>query len=134
MVLRHLLPQLRELITAAPGTQDDRVRRLFPTAYAQDPEHDAEYQRLMRDELVASRLDAIERVEGSLDATELTEAELLGWIQSVNAVRLVLGTMLDVSEDSELTPVAEDHPDLPNIALYGYLSGLLDEMVTVLDD
>jgi Domain of unknown function (DUF2017) len=133
-LLRQLLPQLRELITAAPGPHDDRVRRLFPTAYAQDPEHDAEYHRLMRDELVASRVAAIDQVEASLEATELTEAELLGWIRSVNAVRLVLGTMLDVSEDAEPEPVAADDPDLPNLALYGYLSGLLDEMVTVLDD
>ena len=88
----------------------------------------------MRDELIASRLAAIDQVEASLEATELTEAELLGWIQSVNAVRLVLGTMLDVSEDAEPEPVADDDPDLPNLALYGYLSGLLDEMVTVLDD
>lgn len=133
-LLGQLLPQLRELITAAPGPHDDRVRRLFPTAYAQDPEHDAEYHRLMRDELIASRLAAIDQVETSLAATELTEAELLGWIQSVNAVRLVLGTMLDVSEDAEQEPVADDDPDLPNLALYGYLSALLDEMVTVLDD
>jgi Domain of unknown function (DUF2017) len=133
-LLRHLLPQLRELVSASPGAHDDRVRRLFPTAYAQDPDHDAEYQRLMRDDLVESRLSAIARVEESLDATELTEAELLGWIQSVNAIRLVLGTLLDVSEDEQFEALADDDPDLHNHALYGYLSGLLDEMVHVLDE
>jgi hypothetical protein len=95
-VLRQLLPQLRELVLSPPEATDDRIRRLFPTAYADDPEKDAEYQRLMRDELVQSRVAAIDRVEASLDSTELSEDELIGWIQSVNAVRLVLGTMLDV--------------------------------------
>lgn len=131
-VLRGLLPQLRDLLTAPPEGLDDRTRRLFPTAYADDPELDAEYQRFMRDELITSRLAAIEQVEASLDARELTEAELLGWMQSVNAVRLVLGTMLDVSEDDQLDHLSEDDPDVHHYALYGYLSGLLDEMVSVL--
>jgi len=137
-VLRQLLPQLRELVLTPPEAADERVRRLFPTAYPEDPEKDAEYQRLMRDELVQSRVAAIDRVEASLDSTELTEAELIGWIQSVNAVRLVLGTMLDVSEDEQIEDVASrltaDDPALHDYALYGYLSALLDEMVTVLGD
>jgi hypothetical protein len=49
-------------------------------------------------------------------------------------VRLVLGTRLDVSEDAEPEPVAADDPALPDLALYSYLSGLLDEMVMALDD
>ena len=88
----------------------------------------------MREELIASRVAAIEQVEATLDAKELDEAQLLGWMQSVNAVRLVLGTMLDVSEDDTIDHLAEDDPDVHNYALYGYLSGLLDEMVTVLSD
>jgi len=39
-VLRHVLPQLRDLLTL--GSSDDRTRRLFPTAYANDPEAEAE--------------------------------------------------------------------------------------------
>src|SRR5215467_14246643 len=61
-VLARLLPQLRQLVSGE-GDDDGRSRRLFPTAYAQDAEADADYQRLMREELVASRLAAIETVE-----------------------------------------------------------------------
>jgi len=89
-------------------------------------------------ELVQSRVEAIDRVEASLDSTELTEEELIGWIQSVNAVRLVLGTMLDVSEDEQIEDVTRrfspDDPALHDYALYGYLSALLDEMVSVLGE
>ena len=131
-LLRQLLPQLRELISAPPSATDERVRRLFPTAYPDDVERDAEYQRYMRDELVTSRVSAIEQVEESLDARQLTEAELVAWMQSVNSIRLVLGTLLDISEDLEIDDLPDDDPNLPDYALYGYLSMLLDEIVTAL--
>jgi len=123
-LLRDLLPQLRELIATPPGDGDERIRRVFPTAYPDDAELDAEYQRFMREELVASHTAAIERVEASLDRNELSEGELLSWMQSLNSVRLVLGTLLDVSEDG-----IDADADDPGYALYGYLSALLEEMV-----
>ncbi len=125
--LGHLLPQLRDLLTAADAA-DPRLRRLFPTAYLNDAEADAEYHRFMRDELVQSKLSGLEALEASLEQTELTDAELTGWMQSINSVRLVLGTLLDVSEDSRL--VDNDDPDIDGHLLYDYLSGLLDDIVT----
>ncbi len=86
----------------------------------------------MRDELVTSRVSAIEQVEDSLDARQLSEAELVAWMQSVNSIRLVLGTLLDISEDLEIDDLPDDDPNLPDYALYGYLSMLLDEIVTAL--
>lgn len=126
-VLDDLFAQLRELLGADEATAGERVRRVFPTAYPDDPELDAEYQRFMREELVASHLASIDRVRASLGTPEVDEAGLHGWVQSINAVRLVLGTLLDVSEDDD----PSDYED-PTYALYGYLSGLLDEMITVL--
>jgi len=128
-LLVHLLPQLREVI-AEPD--DERARRLFPTAYAQDPERDAEYQRFMRDELVASRTAALERFVETAQARDVDEETLLGWMQSINAVRLVLGTLLDVSEDDDPADISEQDPRYPEYALYGYLSALLHEIVEAL--
>jgi hypothetical protein len=127
-LLRHLLPQLRELLTEG---SDERVRRLFPTAYVDDVEAQAEFDRLMRDDLVASRLAAIATVEESLGLEEISDDQLQAWMSSVNSVRLVLGTMLDASEELDLDQVAEDDPDIEGYVLYGYLGYLLDEMVTV---
>ncbi len=126
-LVRDLLPQLRTLVATPPEDADGRIRRVFPTAYADDAEHEAEYQRFMREELVASHTAAIDRVLASIDKSELTEGELLGWMQSVNSVRLVLGTMLDVSEDG-----GRDETDDPGYGLYAYLSGLLEELVAAL--
>ena len=126
-VLRSLLPQLRTLLEAPPD--DPRVRRLYPTAFPDDPEKEAEYQRYMREELVASRSAAIEAVEATLDARELDEAQAQAWMSSVNSVRLVLGTLLDVSEELEIDALPDDDPDIQTYALYAYLSLLLEELV-----
>lgn len=127
-LLTGLLPQLRSLLAEQPDTLgEERTRRLFPTAYPAEPELDAEYQRFMRSEIVASHLASIERIEQTIQAREITEAELLAWVQSLNALRLVLGTMLDVSEDG-----SRDDPTDPGFALYGYLSLLLEEAVSAL--
>ena len=54
-LIQRLMAELRSLLTGS--TDDDRLRRIFPTAYHQegDREMDQEYQRLMREDLVASR-------------------------------------------------------------------------------
>jgi hypothetical protein len=130
-VLRHVLPQLRELLTVGSG--DDRTRRLFPTAYAEDAEADAEYQRFMRDELITSRLAALDAIEATLDARELTEEQAVAWLQSINSVRLVLGSVLEVTEELDIDALEDDHPEIQGYALYGYLSMLLDELVGALN-
>ncbi|HWC66943.1 MAG TPA: DUF2017 family protein [Acidimicrobiales bacterium] len=130
-VVRRMLPQLRELLTV--GAEDDRTRRLFPTAFHDDPEAEAEYRRYMHTELVASRLTALDMVEASLDRAELSEEEAAAWLQSVNSVRLVLGTLLDVDEHLDLDDVPDDDPEIQGYAIYSYLSALLDELVQALE-
>ena len=124
----RLLAELGELLTA-PADQP-ATARLFPVVHPDDPEREAEYQRLMRDELVASRLAGIETVKGVLDGSTkkvtFTEEQLTSFMQAVNGVRLVLGTILNVSEDDEVDEI-EDH--VPEYQLYAYLSWLLDSAV-----
>ncbi len=128
-LLTHLLPQLRELLA---NPDDERSRRLFPTAYALDPEFDAEYQRFMRDELATSRTASLDRFLETAQAKRVDEATLIGWMQSINAVRLVLGTLLDVGEEMDPAEMSPKDPRYPDFALYGYLSALLYEIVEAL--
>jgi hypothetical protein len=129
-ILRHVLPQLRDLLTL--GSADDRTRRLYPTAYSDDPEAEAEYVGYMRGELVASRLAALEVIESTIGERELTEEQAVAWLQSINSVRLVLGSLLDVSEELDVNALPDDDPEIEGYVLYGYLSMLLDELVTAL--
>jgi hypothetical protein len=129
-LLGNLADQLRELLTET--TDDPSVRRLFPTAYHDDPDRDREYQQLVRDELLERRLSALATVETTLELEELDEEQLSAWLSAVNDLRLVLGTRLDVSE--ELLDIDADDPDAPAYAVYEYLGFLLGEVVDALAD
>ncbi len=125
-LLAVYLEQLRELLMG----NDDSLRRLFPVAYLNDPERDAEYQQLMHGELLESRFAAIETVEATLRADTVSEGELTQWLQSINALRLVIGTRLDVSE--EPFDIDPDDPDVMLYALYELLGNLVDIIVRAL--
>ena len=87
----------------------------------------------MHEELVASRTAAIDTVEASIGAKELDEAQAAAWMTSLNSVRLVLGTMLDVSEETDVAMVGDEDPDVQAYALYAYLSLLLEELLAAAD-
>lgn len=121
--LVDLADQLEELLTA----DTDDTRRLFPTAYPDDPERDAGYQILARQELIDSRAEAIGLMRASVEADTMTGDELSAWMRIVNDLRLVLGTRLDVSEDDErLDP---DDPEYEARIVYHELGVVLSEIV-----
>ncbi len=125
-LLGDLPSQLRELI----ATGDPSLRRLFPVAYLGDQERNDEYQRLMREELVASRLAAAEVLEQNADAKEISTDQLALWMNTANSVRLVIGTQLDVSEGDE--ELEDDDPRLPAFQVYGWLGYLVEYAVRAL--
>jgi hypothetical protein len=103
------------------------LRRLFPTVHPDDQEAEHEYQRLMRDELVTSRLASIDAVDEVLRSAEpLSDEQALALMQSLNAVRLVLGTMLGVGDDPDEPEVVAALEASPEYQLYGWLSWLLE--------
>jgi hypothetical protein len=130
-LLVHMFGELRDVLTQ--GESDDpMLRRLFPAAYHQDPELDTEYHGLMRGELVASRLAAISRAVEVIetDAT-LSPDDMVLFMQTLNSLRLLLGTLLDVDEDDD-APRGSDDPDDETAAqhhLYAYLGWLLEGAV-----
>ncbi len=122
----RLLGELRELLRSDGESEEARalLHRLFPPAYTDDEEKEAEYQRLMREELVTSRIAQIETVADILtddDCVEIGEDRTIALMQSINAIRVVLGTMLDIGEDDE-----PDEESTPEHHLYAFLSWLLE--------
>lgn len=132
-LLNQLFGQFREVLT--DGQDSDTVKRLFPTAYHQDPEHDEEYQRFMRTELLASHVHSIDHVRQLIERTSgddsitLSQVDLDALMKSTNGIRLLLGTLLAVSEDDH-DDVEESDPTFGQHQLYGYLGWLLDWIVT----
>ena len=128
-VLVHVLDQLRDALVGDPD--DPLLRRLFPPAYAEDPEKEAGFRALARDELLESRLAALDVVEASVREKVLDVETAGAWMRALNSLRLVLGTRLDVTEDDD-RGIDPDDPDAPARALYYFLSGLVDELVDAL--
>ncbi len=127
-LLRSLPGQLRDLLSS----DDPALERLYPPAYLADDDRNDEYRRLMRDDLTDHRLSSLAVLEATIDATRLDEDQLLAWMGSLNDLRLVLGTRLDVSEDMADQVLPEDDPRAPAFALYGYLGYLQESVVQAL--
>jgi hypothetical protein len=127
-VLRVLLDDLRDLLLEG---SDPSLRRLFPPAYGEDEQRNAEYQALAHDELLQRRLGGLDLMTHTLDQEVLDEEQLADWLRAVNELRLVLGTQLDVTEDDE-PRIERDDPEAPRKHLYEYLGWLLDDIVTAL--
>lgn len=129
----ELLVELGRQLDSIIDSDDPDLRRLFPTAYPDDPEKDAGYQVLARGELVDARRQAIATVEATADSEILTEDELTAWMALVNDLRLVLGTKLDVSEDDEPTDWDDqDTVEQPLREVYEVLGVVLHEIVEAL--
>jgi hypothetical protein len=127
---------MRELRGLLLGPSDNPLLvRLFPTAYhlPEHAAHDEEYQRLMREEIVASRLSGIDTVEAALtEPPPLSEGEMMALVQAVNGIRLVMAAALDVDEDHDPADIDDDHPQAADYHLYSFLSWLLEWSVRAL--
>ena len=127
-MLAHVLPQLRELVM---GETDPALRRLSPPARLDDHEAETFYRQMVTDELLRSRLEAIEVVESGIDGTTLDDAGVDAWMHSLNALRLVLGERLEVAVvgHDALHNLPDDDERVPIVALYEWLGWLLEQLV-----
>ena len=130
-VLRSLPGLLRTLLSEG-DTDDVALRRLFPPAYMDDADASAEFDEVVRGDLLSDRLAAIETMERTLDARDVSEDELVAWLAAVNDLRLVLGVRLAVTEESEPADFAGDEDTERSHALYVYLSYLEEDVIAAL--
>jgi hypothetical protein len=128
-LLRFLPGELRSLLESEPD--DPGLRRLFPPAY-EDEQDEAAYRELMGNELLEARRRALEILAETAGAERLTGEQAQAWLTALNDLRLVLGTRLDVSDESLLEDLAEDDPRAAELALYAYLSWLQEQLVEAL--
>ena len=135
-ILRSVGPSLREVLvdraTAIEPGEDEAVDRLFPAAYPDDEERQAEFRLLAHDQLLESHLGALAVLEETADADHLDEDQLLAWMRALNNIRLVLGVRLGVTEDRDEWPDSLDDPRAPAFAMYQYLTYLQGEIIEVL--
>ena len=127
------------------GSADDPVsRRLFPRAYLDPTEEEAEtqWEALAHPDLLRERLDALGAVTETLRSAapnkkgllevELDEERQAQWLAVLNDARLALGTVLDITEDTELDHFATDDPKRAPFLLYSALTALQGELIDAL--
>ncbi|MEZ5343384.1 MAG: DUF2017 family protein [Acidimicrobiales bacterium] len=102
--LRDFLVQLGGELDAALDHDHPALTRLFPTAYPDDAEKDAGYQVFAHGELIDQRREAIALLTNTANDTDVDLDTLSSWMRVINDTRLVLGTLLDVSEFDETPP------------------------------
>ena len=133
-LLLELCQQSRALLEHEDPSSDPAVARLFPAAYQDDPLRNLEYETSLGGAPRTGKLNALDTMERTIGAKELSEDELLSWMGVVNDLRLVLGTRIDVTEEStdEDFPAGGPHRDTWQV--YQFLGWLLQEMLSALGE
>lgn len=141
-LLVHLPDELRALYRS--DSDDPAVQRLFPRAYLDPTEDEAEavWRALQHPELLRQRIDAIDRLatvlaDGTVDRkgrvhVDLAEDDVPALLRVLNDARLTLGTRLEVTDETDLGAIAPDDPRAPAFLAYGWLTYLEGELVEVL--
>jgi uncharacterized protein DUF2017 len=128
LLLGDLLDELDRLLD---DPDDPELRRLFPPAYA-DRSDDEQYRSLVRDQLVSGRSKAHATVRRTLDSDTLDFDQAEQWMRTLNDMRLLLGTRWDVTEQLDYGQLNMDEPRGRELAVYGYLSWLQEQLVEAL--
>jgi Domain of unknown function (DUF2017) len=128
-LLRGLATDLVTTLGEAPG--DPSLRRLSPPAY-DDEADERGYREIMGAELASGRVQALDLLSATAGNERLSPDEAEAWLRALNDLRLVLGTRLDVQEDSLLDRIDSDDPDAAGLAVYAYLSWLQEQLVEAL--
>ena len=128
-LLAGLVAELRALLDGGPG--DPSLRRLFPPAY-DDEDDERAYRDLMGGELLDGRRAALELIADTVDRDRLTAEEADTWLRALNDLRLVLGTRLDVQEDTFATEPDLSDPRGNALAVYAYLSWIQEQLISAL--
>jgi len=156
LVLAGLLQQLADLVapeesadadplaalvdigTTTEVPDDPVLARLFPDAYADDPEAAGEFRRYtensLRDRKHVGALRALATLERPGKERDLVEDDVQAWLGALNDLRLALGTRIDVQEDwpTQFHGLAEDDPTRSLFLLYDWLSWLQETLVRCL--
>jgi hypothetical protein len=128
-LLEGLARELRAVLEGGAG--DPSLRRLFPPAY-DDEEDEDDYRELAGAGLLDGRREALDLLAGTAGNERLSADEADAWLRALNDLRLVLGTRLDVQEDTFAGELRPDDPRAPALAIYSYLSWIQEQLVEAL--
>jgi hypothetical protein len=133
---RQLLEQLPGQLAAAIRHLDvnqpvpDGLRRLFPIAYSRDEEAQRAYADATRGELVELHLASLDALSRHARSRRLDEQTMTAWLHALTDLRLVLGTVLGVTDDEVGVPEGAPRNE---VIIYQYLTILEAELIDVME-
>jgi len=115
--------------------EDPALARLLPDAYADDDGAAAEFRRFTEQDLRAGKRASAGTVQESLvpllgsgGRLSLDRDQVDAWLGTLNDLRLVLGTRLEVTEQTVLD-VPGDDPQAQALLVYGWLGWLQESLL-----
>jgi hypothetical protein len=118
---------------------DPALARLLPDAYRDDDEAAGDFRRYTEQDLRTGKRACAGTVLATLapylqrgGRMVLDRDEVDAWLGTLNDLRLVLGTRLEVSEDTDLEP-DDDDPRSHALHVYGWLGWLQESLLSCVD-
>ena len=116
--------------------EDPALARLLPDAYADDDRAAADFRRFTEQDLREGKRAGAGTVLATLaplldrgGRLTLDRDQVDAWLGTLNDLRLVLGTRLEVTEDTELE-VPGDDPHAQALLVYGWLGWLQESLLS----
>ncbi|HEU5267047.1 MAG TPA: DUF2017 family protein [Jatrophihabitans sp.] len=134
-LLSRLLDDLDEVLSGDSSEPDTVLARLYPAAYRDDADAEAEFRTLTEAGLRSDRADRIEACRAELaqgGAIDLPDPDAgQRWIKVLNDLRLAAGTRLGITEDDQPDFDPDDPAQGPRVAYY-WLTAVQDALVRAL--
>jgi Domain of unknown function (DUF2017) len=124
---------------SAEKPDDPVLARLLPDAYSEDPEASAEFRRYTEQSLRSGKVAAAQGLLATLPAgggkVTLNEEQCQDWLRALNDLRLALGVILDITEESDQQSqrLSADDPRSVYMVVYHQLSYLQQSLVLALE-
>ena len=126
------LAQLLNMGGSTQISEDPALARLFPDGYSDDEHASADFRRFTEQDLRAQKVSALTNVRGTLAGwngkASIDTSQAQDWLKALNDLRLVLGTRLEITDESE----TDFEADEPGIHLYNYLTYLQGTLIDAL--
>ena len=128
-------------LSSGPVTapEDPALARLLPDAYGDDAQASAEFRRFTEQDLRSGKRASAGTVLATLapltvrgGRLSLDREQADAWLGCLNDLRLVLGTRLGVTEQTDLDAADED-PRAQALHVYGWLGWLQESLLSCLE-
>ena len=131
---KELLDELKRNLLIKLGNESPQtlLPRLFPEAILNEPELDSEYRAMTTHQLQNSHQKALEALNLLTSEKEISQDEFIFVIKGLNIIRLELGEVLDIDDESQSPPAVNSNQYRLWI-VFQYLGQILSQCVEELE-